>query len=166
MNDHADELRRTVVQTATVLRRASTETAARPPGPGKWSAKQIVGHLIDSASNNHQRFIRAHFRTDLCFDGYDQDAWVELQHYQDADWPELIALWESFNLHLARVMEQIPDEVRFAARSRHNLDRLAFRPVPPEEPTTLDYFMQDYVEHLKHHLRQIDTALAPLVTAG
>lgn len=165
-SSYADELRCTVVQAATVLRRASAETAAQPGRPGKWSAKQIIGHLIDSASNNHQRFIRAQDRDDLCFDGYDQEAWVERQHYQDAPWPELIDLWESFNLHLARVMEQVPDEVRFAERTRHNLDRLAWRAVPADRPATLDYFMRDYVEHLKHHLRQIEPSLGPLVTAG
>jgi hypothetical protein len=166
MNESAEELRRTVVQAAAALRRSSEAAAAQSPAPGKWSAKQIIGHLIDSASNNHQRFMRAQFRADLRFDTYDQDAWVLVQHYQEAPWPELIALWESFNLHLARVMELTPEDTRFRGRREHNLDRLAGQTVPAGEPATLDYFMRDYVEHLKHHLRQIETTLGQLVTPG
>jgi hypothetical protein len=46
--------------------------------------------------------------------------------------------------------------VRVVPRSRHNLDQMAWQPVPRDQPATLDYFMADYVGHLKHHLQQID----------
>jgi hypothetical protein len=121
---------------------------------------EIIGHLIDSASNNHQRFVRARFRTDLRFDGYDQDRWVIAQAYRSANWAQLLNLWESFNLHLARVMETTPQDVLTAARSDHNLHALAWEVVPQDESVTLEYFMRDYVGHLKHHLRQIDPDLA------
>jgi DinB superfamily len=152
---YAAELVTIVDETAPKLLAIGDEASATRPAPGKWSPREIVGHLIDSASNNHQRFVRAQFQDALTFAGYDQDAWVAHQRYQDAPWPELVALWASFNRHLARVMASVPDGARRKPFARHNLHELAFRPLPANEPATLDYFMQDYVEHLKHHLRQI-----------
>jgi uncharacterized damage-inducible protein DinB len=127
----------------------------RRPAPGKWSAREIVGHLVDSASNNHQRFVRAVFQDDLVFAGYDQDAWVEAQRYQDARWDDLLSLWAGFNRHLARVMTATSEQVRRQPRARHNFDSIAFRPIPATTPATLEYFMEDYVLHLRHHLGQI-----------
>jgi hypothetical protein len=80
---------------------------------------------------------------------------VARQKYQDAPWRDLVALWASFNRHLAHVMASMPDVTRTKPFAKHNLHELAFKPVPAGEPATLDYFMQDYVDHLKHHLRQI-----------
>lgn len=156
--DYVDDLTTSVRAAWARLVDVPDADAARSPAPGKWSAKQIIGHLIDSASNNHQRFVRARWMDDLVFVGYEQDAWVDAQAYQDAPWRELLDLWLAYNLHLARVMRATPDDVRLRGHLRHNLDRLAFRPVPPEAPATLDYFMRDYVAHLKHHLAQLDLA--------
>jgi hypothetical protein len=114
-----------------------------------------MGHLIDSASNNHQRFVRAQLQEQLVFPGYDQEAWVEVQAHGEAPWEELVALWSAFNLHLARVMEAVPDEVRLRPRTEHNLDVIAWKQVAPSSPATLDYFMADYVGHLEHHLKQV-----------
>jgi hypothetical protein len=158
--DFAEDLRVTAMRASTALRAFTPEHAARELRPGKWSPVEIIGHLVDSASNNHQRFVRARFRTDLRFEGYDQDAWVSAQAYRGASWPRLLDLWESFNLHLAHVMETTPDDVLQVRRSDHNLHQLAWEVVPEGEPVTLEYFMRDYVGHLKHHLRQIDPNLA------
>ena len=155
MVDYVEDLKHTVTSAAAALAVVSNDVAARRPAPGKWSAKEIVGHLVDSAANNHQRFVRAQFQDDLIFPGYAQDDWVAAQGYQDAPWDALLALWREYNLHLARVIERMPDEVRFRVRLRHNLHQLASRAVPEHESTTLDYFMRDYVGHLHHHLRQI-----------
>ena len=153
--DYADELRSVTERAAHELLRLSPELAAERPAPGKWSIKEIVGHLIDSASNNHQRFVRAQWTPDLVFPGYEQDEWVSSQHYAEAPWPELVVLWREFNLHLARFMSRTPLHDRERPRQPHNLDQISFNPVPRDQPATLDYFMRDYVEHLKHHLRQI-----------
>jgi hypothetical protein len=155
VQDYVIELVDAVTRATPALVALGDERSARRPAPGKWSPREIVGHLIDSASNNHQRFVRAQFQDDLVFAGYDQDAWVAAQHYQDATWSDLVALWGSFNRHLARVMATVPDEERTKFRHRHNLHELAWRMWPAAQPATLDYFMRDYVEHLQHHLRQL-----------
>jgi hypothetical protein len=80
---------------------------------------------------------------------------VDVQRHREAPWPDLVMLWSYFNRHVARVMEGVPEDVRTRLRTKHNLDRVAWRPVPTELPTTLDYFMNDYVGHLRHHLKQI-----------
>ncbi|MFL5620083.1 MAG: DinB family protein [Gemmatimonadaceae bacterium] len=131
------------------------KTTTRRPAPGKWSPREIIGHLIDSASNNHQRFVRVRNRDDLVVEGYDQDAWVSAQRYQDAPWEELVLLWMTYNSHLARVMAATPAADRDRVRHRHNLHLRAFRPVAEDRPVTLGYFMNDYVDHLEHHLRQV-----------
>ena len=152
---YAQELRQVVDEAAARLLKWSDTEAKRRPRPEKWSPAEIIGHLIDSASNNHQRFVRAQFQNDLVFPGYDQDAWVALQTYRDAQWADLVTLWKFFNIHIARIMENTPDSVRNSPRTKHNLDKLAWQPVPASQPATLDYFMNDYVRHLKHHLAQI-----------
>jgi hypothetical protein len=155
MPEYVAALRNAIEEFTPLLEEMSDEAGRRRPEPGKWCPREIIGHLIDSASNNHQRFVRALFQDDLVFPGYAQDAWVSAQRYRDAPWPELLELWRSFNLHIARVMEAAPPEQRLRSRPRHNLDELAWKAVPRDEPTTLDYFMADYVAHLQHHLRQI-----------
>jgi hypothetical protein len=153
--NYIDDLNATTARAAPLLLSVPEDVNARRPGPGKWSAKEIVGHLIDSASNNLQRFVRARWQEDLIFLPYDQDAWVTAQEYQNAPWSDLVTLWASHNRHLARVMAGVPEAVRMKRHRKHNLDDLAWRAVPADQPATLDYFMADYVAHLHHHLRQI-----------
>lgn len=138
-----------------LLRAMSDVESARPRAPGKWSPREIIGHLIDSATNNHGRFLRAAMREDLVFDGYEQEKWVSMQRYATAPWNDLLTLWLLLNRHLARVMDGVPADVGSRLRARHNLDQIAWKIVPADQPATLGYFMQDYVGHLRHHLRQI-----------
>ena len=154
-SDYIVELRQIIDRARPFLDRMSDEISSRRPAPNKWSPREIVGHLIDSASNNHQRFVRAQLSDDLEFPGYEQDAWVSVQRYQNAPWQDLVALWFYFNLHVARVMESAANDERIRPRARHNLDEIAWKTVPRNRPATLDYFMRDYVNHLKHHLSQL-----------
>jgi DinB family protein len=151
-----DDLHHTVERAAERLLKYSDDEAARRPGPGKWSRKEIVGHLIDSACNNHGRFVRAQLQDDLVFPGYEQDAWVRVEHFQDRPWADLVALWRSYNDHIAHVMATTDATQLTRPRERHNLDELAWKTVSASQPTTLEYFMRDYVAHLKHHLRQTE----------
>jgi hypothetical protein len=149
------DFRQTVDRAADRLMALSEDEASARPAPGKWSRKEIIGHLIDSASNNHGRFVRAQLQDDLVFPGYDQDAWVQAQRYQDRRWPDLVRLWQAFNQHIATVMETADRHQVTRPRARHNLDQLAWRTVSAMQSTTLEYFMRDYVDHLKHHLEQV-----------
>jgi hypothetical protein len=151
-----DDFRDTVDRAAERLLKCADDEAARRPAPRKWSRKEIIGHLIDSACNNHGRFVRAQLQDDLVFPGYDQDAWVRVQRYQDRPWTDLVALWRSYNHHIAHVMATTDAAQLTRPRSRHNLDELAWQTVSAAKPTTLEHFMRDYVEHLKHHLRQTE----------
>jgi DinB family protein len=151
---YIEELRRTVADAAPRLL-ALGDSSRTPRAPGKWSPREIVGHLVDSACNNHQRFIRAQFQEDLVFGGYQQEDWVRAGAYHDAPWEDLVSLWRTFNLQIARVMEHVPDAIRLREASRHNFDQVGFRPLPPGQPATLDFLMEDYVRHLEHHLRQV-----------
>ena len=119
-------LRQTVERAAPELRKMSDDEARVPLSPDKWSTKQVVGHLVDSASNNHQRFVRASLQDAMVFPGYDQDKWVEQQGYQESLWPELLELWVSFNRHLAHLIERLPAEVCDRPRAEHNLHEIAW----------------------------------------
>jgi hypothetical protein len=156
---YVSELRAIVDKESARLLGAAPDAVERRPAKGKWSAKEILGHLIDSAAVNHQRFVRAQWQ-DLVFAAYAQDDWVEAQKYQDGSWIELVALWREYNRHIARVMSVIPIEVRLRETRIHNLHEIAMTPAPADQPATLDYLMRDYVEHLRHHLKQIDARIA------
>src|SRR4051812_2324763 len=149
------DFRETVMNATERLRQISSEQSARRPGSEKWSVKEILGHLIDSAANNHQRFVRAQFSDDLVFPGYEQDQWVSSQKYRDESWSEVIQLWSSYNLHLVHVASAIPEDVLIKPRSRHTLDQIAFNLVDKNDSTTLEYLIRDYLNHLRHHLNQI-----------
>jgi len=159
MNELSRELQSIVAETAPRLSAVSDQRRETTRVDGQWSAKQTLGHLIDSAANNHQRFVHAQFTSDLVFPGYEQEQWVRAQNYQDEDWSVLVQLWQSYNLHLAYVIAYIPDEVMKLPRWPHTLDRIAWRTASSDEPTTLAYLIQDYIGHLNDHLQQILTAL-------
>lgn len=155
MEELLEDFRQTIEEAANRLLLIPEEESQIPKMEGKWSAKEVIGHLIDSASNNHQRFVRAQFQEDLVFAGYEQDAWVQAQQYNREPWHLLIQLWKSYNLHLLHVMAQIPEQVRKTSRVKHNLYQIAWNQVSEDEPVTLEYFMRDYIGHLKNHLRQV-----------
>ena len=150
-----DDFRDAVDSALPRLERITDVRAAQRPAPTTWSAKEVLGHLVDSAANNHSRFVIAQGRDDLSFPGYDQERWVEVQAYGTQPWPEIIALWVAYNRHLIRIVARIPAGELAKPRRQHTLARIAWRPVAEGEPVTLDYFIRDYVGHLRHHLAQI-----------
>jgi hypothetical protein len=155
MNDFLIDFQRTVEQAFQRLRGMTEEQIVLSECPGEWSAKEILGHLIDSAANNHQRFVRAQFTDDLMFPGYDQEKWVQAQRYDQAPWQELIELWHAYNRHLLHVIACIPESVFREPRYPHSLDRIARLAVSADQPVTLEYLIRDYLDHMKEHLGQI-----------
>jgi GNAT superfamily N-acetyltransferase len=110
----------------------------------KWSKKEILGHLIDSAANNHQRFVRAQYHEKLASPIYKQDKWVDLQNYQNSATAELQELWYAYNRHLCAVIHHIRyDKIQTVCIIGEN------------EPVTLAFLVEDYISHLQHHLKQI-----------
>ena len=155
MNSWLEDFKQTIDSASTQLALISDEQSEKPRSVDRWSSKQIIGHLIDSAANNHARFVLAQLKDDLLFPGYEQNAWVRIQQYQRASWPQLVDLWRAYNLHLLHVMSCVPKEKLANLCTQHSLQAIAFETVSEREPVTLEYLMKDYVVHLKHHLRQI-----------
>jgi hypothetical protein len=155
MEDLLSDFGQTIEAASRRLLQISEEQSETPRADGKWSPKQIIGHLIDSASNNHQRFVRAQFSDDLVFPSYQQEEWVRAQHYDQESWEPLVQLWKFYNMHLLHLMSVVPKAELTRLRDKHNLPQTAWQTVAENHPVTLEYFMRDYVEHLKNHLRQI-----------
>ena len=155
MNEWLEDFKETIEAASPRLLQISEAQSEQPRAEEHWSAKQIIGHLIDSATNNHARFVLAQIKDDLVFPGYDQNSWVTIQHYQQAPWPRLVELWRAYNLHLLHVMAFTPADQLAKRCVQHSLQTIAFEPVNESEPATLEYLMKDYVVHLKHHLSQI-----------
>jgi hypothetical protein len=141
----ADDLVATVRAAAEKLSRVNADSVSYRPSPDRWTIKEVLGHLVDSAANNHQRFVRAQFLKELIFPKYEQNEWVRCQFYTEVDWRELIELWRLYNLHLAHIIRHVAPNA------------LDVRCIIGEyEPVTLHYLIEDYMVHLKHHLQKID----------
>ncbi len=109
---------------------------------GTWCPKEILGHLVDSAANNHQRFVRAALAgEELSFPGFVQDGWVSVQRWAEEDWDVIVDLWAALNRHLAHVLDGLPEAAR-SARCR-----IGDRPA-----VTLAALAEDYLRHLEQHL--------------
>jgi hypothetical protein len=122
----------------------SGRVSVHPNGPASWSPKQELGHLIDSAANNHIRFVRAALEAEYQGPGYRQDEWVKIHGYQDIPWDLLVTFWFQYNTLLAAMVERIPPQ------------RLsAICTIGDGKPVTLAFIIEDYVRHMQHHLDHI-----------
>jgi hypothetical protein len=121
-------------------------TADQPWRDGGWTRKQVLGHMIDSAANNHQRFVRASL--DGAYSGpfYAQEGWVSAHGYSEIPWAMLLRWWQVYHEILQSVVERIPEE---------KLDAACV--VGDNKPVTLRFLITDYIDHQQHHLRQLLT---------
>jgi hypothetical protein len=140
----AQQLRETIQLAVPRLRSISDSRAAGKPYPDKWSIKEILGHLVDSAGNNHQRIVRMQEAENIGVFGYSQQHWVNSQNYQAEPWQNVVEFWHSYNNHLTHVIEQIDP-----GSLEHLCD------VGYSEPATLEFILEDYLRHVEHHLKQI-----------
>jgi hypothetical protein len=114
---------------------------------GGWTRKQIVGHLLDSAANNRQRFVRAAIDGQYAGPGYEQDAWVEAHGYASESWETLLRWWQAEHEILMALVDRIPEE---------RLDAICV--VGDDAPVTLRFLIEDYVHHQQHHFKQLHSA--------
>lgn len=144
MKTISEQLHEVIINSKPELIKISEEIAGKKSSPDKWSKKEILGHLIDSASNNHQRFVRAAQDTATDFPPYNQNQWVDVQHYNEMEWSDLVEFFSQYNLHICRVLELYPEDA---------LDNLCN--IGKDNLVTIKFVIVDYLRHLKHHLEQI-----------
>jgi hypothetical protein len=149
MNQIAEELKKIVTEYNVKLADIPIDVYALTPSPKKWSKKQILGHLIDSAQTNIRRFIIAQYE-DSPEIIYNQEQWVELSRYQEQELNDLIALWTLLNKHICFILSGLNRSASQKICKTNN-----------QTPHNLEWLAKDYVRHLLHHLHQI-LDLAPV----
>lgn len=147
MHPLSTELQDIVGEYAERLRQMPEAVFSARPAPGKWSKKEILGHLIDSAQNNIQRFVRAQHEPGPVRILYRQDDWVALQNYQAYAGADLVQLWLLLNRHLGHIWTQMHAETWAVSCDIGKLS---------PELISLEGLALDYLRHLKHHLSQVE----------
>jgi len=138
------KLRALIDEVPLRLKKLPPSHADLKPSPTKWSPKEELGHLLDSAANNHQRIVRSQLEDKPKMPGYDGNAWVKLHKYQQRSWPEMIELWRTLNQQLLVAAVAVPE---------HAWSRTCT--IADSQPLTLKFVFEDYVEHMIHHLKHI-----------
>lgn len=144
MNDLPERLRRIVAKEEPLLRAIADSPAGASPDVERWSKKQEIGHLVDSAINNRVRFAKAALEGRFEGPSYDARGWVELGGYSQMRWADLVDLWKALNIALATLMSRIPEERR-TAECR----------IGESFSAPLEFVVDDYIRHLQHHLDHI-----------
>jgi DinB superfamily len=141
MENTINELERIIREYTPRLRELSEDTFSYKPAPAKWSGKEYLGHLIDSAQNNIRRFVVAQYQ-DKPFIVYDQEKWAAAADYQSYALTDLIDLWILINRHLVIVLKRMPVSTYE-------------REVQTQELHSVQWLAEDYNKHLLHHLHQV-----------
>jgi hypothetical protein len=142
----SEQLQAVVTEATGWLKTIPEADAGRPAREGKWSAKQVMGHLTDSALNNLGRVVRIQIANDTKLPGYEQEQWVNFQHYDGREWSKVLELWAALNEQFAWTVAHI-EKKKLA-----NLGEVA------GSQLTLGFLIEDYIAHMEHHLRSIKKA--------
>ena len=144
MIEAATRLEKILKESPKKLKKFTETQASERKLMGKWSKKEILGHLIDSAANNHQRFVRMQIDNNEQLQQYKQNEWVEVQHYNERKWAEVIELWLVYNAHLVHILKTM-NEFRLSNTADF----------PTYGTLRLQFIIDDYVDHMEHHLKEV-----------
>lgn len=145
MEEVVQQLESIVAGYSAKLLNFSEEELTHQPAPGKWSRKEIIGHLIDSAQNNIRRFVITQYESSPHV-VYAQNDWVSIQHYKDYDSKDLITLWQLLNKHIGIILKNLAKE-KYQLQCNTGMEK--------EELHTIEFLAKDYITHHLHHLNQI-----------
>ena len=148
-----NSLRELLAHVPSQLVKLAHETVESRATPSSWSQKEELGHLLDSAANNHQRIVHAQLEEKPAMPGYNQNCWVAVHAYHQRDWAELIDLWRALNRQFLAAAEAVPDSAW-----SHTLT------VGASEPLTLQFVFEDYIAHMVHHLRHIGIEVDDIIS--
>lgn len=143
MYNISSQIRQEVDALKAEMQKLNPEVASRKPAPDKWSKKEILGHLVDSAYNNIQRVVRSKFNKAHAFPPWDQEEWMSVQQYSQAEWQEVIDMFVLNNRQFCRAIDNLPPE---AFKAECNMG---------DGPVTLEFVLTDYLRHMKHHSAQL-----------
>ena len=149
-----EEMAKTVTEFHLELGGVPVSVTAIKPSEEAWSLKEIVGHLVDSAANNHHRFVRLQQGNLEGFPAYDNEGWIAAQRYNEYGWEPLVALWHLYNqllLHVIRAMDEACLENEWSVDGKS---------------ATLGFLVNDYFRHMRDHLDQLRQRLAQVTGSG
>ena len=138
-----------------ILALISEKESSSPLAPGKWSRKEILGHLCDSAFNNHRRIVQCLLTGDIVTSGYQQDEWVNIQNYSSMAWAMITDLWTSNNRHIAHITASADPSAMTKPVHHSNWHLFGYAKMEPGDTVRLYDLLWDYLYHLEHHLYQI-----------
>jgi hypothetical protein len=146
MQNTIHELHQIVSEYAVKIADINEQEFSAKPLSHKWSKKEVLGHLIDSAQSNLRRFVCAQYESAPPKIGYDQDYWVKANGYQSLSSNNVIQLWQLINGQIESVLTNMP-----ASSYEKTCDTGKESP----QLRTLEWLAADYVKHMKHHLNQV-----------
>jgi hypothetical protein len=143
-----ESIQKNITETSKIFLSHEEKFLSEKPAPGKWSRKEIIGHLCDSALNNIQRFIRGQYENNPTIN-YEQNNWVSISDYNSYSKEEIILLWSSLNKHLCKILNAMPAENYSNTCVMMSMDN-------GTKSFTLKWIAEDYLAHLEHHLRKVN----------
>lgn len=150
MQNIDSDLNTTVQSFYQKYKKIDDKKASIRPEANEWSLKEIIGHLINSASNNHQRFVGLQFVTEMVAPEHHkfQIEWIGVERFNDLSLADLLLLWKQYNIFLAHLIDKV------------NPEKLNNVLAMPDKKQTLEFLIGDYYRHLKDHLVQFEQTLA------